>query len=107
MLDQLVFTVILHAAAVTSIGFVISVSTNVVVSVADSCEALVAVDTTVRFLSSVNPHVDNQVSTFIEALGTERTMECGRYVRCSAGSIEIFFLAVLFLKVLYVVFFEC
>ena len=97
MLDQLVFTVIFHAAAVTSIGFVIRVSTNVVVSVADSCEALVAVDTTVRFLSSVNSHVDNQVSTFIEALGTERTMEGGRYVRCSAESIEIFFLAVLFL----------
>ena len=107
MFDQLIFTVVLYTTAVTSIRFVISVSSNVVVSITDRCEALVAVDATVRFLTSVNPHVNNQVSTFVEAFGAERTIEGRRYFRLRAYDFEIFIDAVLFLLVFYVVVFEC
>ena len=75
MFNQLIFPVVLYATAVTSVRFVVCVSSHVVVSITDRCEALVAVDAAVRFLTGMNPHVDYQVTTFVEAFGTERTVE--------------------------------
>lgn len=75
MFDQLILAVIFNTAAVTSIGFVISVSSDVVVSVSDRCEALITVYTAVRLLTGMHPHMYNQVPSFIEALCAERTIE--------------------------------
>ena len=71
MLHQLVFTVVLDSAAFANVRFVVGMPSNVVVSVADRSEALAAVDTAVGLLTSMNPHMDDQVSTFVEALGAE------------------------------------
>lgn len=97
MLDQLVLAVILDSAAVANIRFMVSMPSNVVVSVANRGEALATVDTAVGLLSSMNPHVDDQVSTFVETLGAERTEEGRRYVLGRASVIQIFLLAVHFL----------
>ena len=97
MLDQLVLTVILDSAAAANIRFVVSMPSNVVVPVANRGEALATVDTTVGLLSSMNPLVDDQVSTLVEALGAERTEEGRRYVLGRASVIQIFLLAVHFL----------
>ncbi len=97
MLDQLVLSVILDSAAVANIRFMVSMPPNVVVSVANRGEALATVNTTVGLLSSMNPHVDDQVSTFVKALGAERTEEGRRYVLRLESVIHIFLLAVHFL----------
>ena len=97
MLDQLILTVILDSAAVANIRFMVSMPSNVVVSVANRGEALATMDTTIGLLSSMNPHVDYQVSTFVEALSAERAEEGRRYILGRASVIQIFLLAVHFL----------
>jgi hypothetical protein len=71
MLYQLVLSVVLYTAGLTTIRFVVSVTSDVVVSVADGREALVTVDAAVGLLPCVDSHVNNQVSTFVEGLRAE------------------------------------
>ena len=72
MLDQLVLAIVLYPAIIALVRLVVGVSSDVIVSVPDGCETLVAVTAWVGFFTRVHPHMNYEVTTLIKSLITKR-----------------------------------
>jgi hypothetical protein len=70
VLHQLVLAVIPDTTSTTLVRLLVSVSALMVVAIADGGEALNAVLTFVRLLSSVSAHMNKQIATLIKGLKT-------------------------------------
>ena len=75
MLGQLVLPVVSNWAVRTSVGFVIGVSSLMIVPISDGSELLVAELTAVGSLTGMNSVMNLKISSFIERLFAKPTIE--------------------------------
>ncbi len=68
VLDKLILAIVPDITQIALVRLVISVSTLMIILIANGCECAWTEATFVRFLTSVNPHMDKQISSLIEIL---------------------------------------
>ena len=69
---QLVFTIVLNSADFAYIRLMVSMSSDVIVPVTNSCEALVTVVARVRLFTGMNPHVNDKITSLVKTFITKR-----------------------------------
>ena len=75
VLDKLILAVVPYFTQIALVRLVISMSTLVIILIANGCECARTVATFIRFLTSVDPHVHKQISSLIEILLAPHALE--------------------------------